>query len=89
MSTVMSALITPNGSGACDVYLLTNQNDLNNFLAKQPRVPCLMSGTRENFNQGVVQVRDTLQGNYFLAMRNPSDIAAVKITIEVSAIVKE
>ena len=89
VSTVMSALITPNGSGACDIFLLTNQNDLNNFMAKQGQVPSLMSGTRQNFNQGVVQVRDALQGNYFLAMRNPSGISALKITIEVSAIVRE
>lgn len=48
-----------------------------------------MSGTRQNIIQGAVQIRDALQGNYYLAMRNPSSVSAIKVTIEVSAIVKE
>lgn len=88
-STVMSALITPRGAGACDVYLFADRDNLNQFINKQPQFSYLMSGTRQNFNQGAVQVRDAVKGNLFLGLRNPSAFAAVQVTIEVCAIVKE
>ncbi|HEY4063644.1 MAG TPA: hypothetical protein VGM30_17170 [Puia sp.] len=88
-SSVMSALMTPNGTGTCDVYLFADQNNLNRFLGKQPQFSYLMSGTRQNFNQGAVQVRDAVKGSFFLGLRNPSGLSAVQITIEVCAIVKD
>lgn len=88
-TTVMSALMTPSGSGTCDVYLFGDQGSLNQFLAKQPNFASLMSGTRQNFNQGAVQIRDAVKGNLYLGIRNPSALAAVQVTIEVCAIVKE
>jgi hypothetical protein len=88
-STVMSALMTPGGSGSCDVFLFADQGNLNRFLAKQPQFAYLMSGTRQNFNQGAVQIRDAVKGNFFLGLRNPSGLAGVQVTVEVCAIVKE
>jgi len=88
-STVMSALLTPSGSGACDVYLFADQNNLNRFITKQGQISYIMGGTRENFNQGAVQIRDAIQGSFFLGLRNPSGLAAVQITIEVCAVVRE
>jgi hypothetical protein len=88
-STFVSSLITQSGSGTCDVYLFADQNNLNTFLSKRGQAHCLMSGTRENFSQGAVEIRDAVQGNYFLGLRNPSGLAAVQITIEVCAIVRE
>lgn len=89
MASVIGSLMIPRGSGVCDVFLLHSKKDLNTFLAKKGNVTSLMSGTRQNFNQGAVRINDDLSGNYFLAMRNPSAFSAVKITIEVSALVRE
>jgi hypothetical protein len=89
ISTVMSALVTPSGSGACDVYLIPDQDNLNRFINKRPQFASLMSGSRQNFNQGAVQVRDAVKGSLFLGLRNPSAVSAVQVTIEVCAIVKE
>jgi hypothetical protein len=88
-STVMSALMAPGGSGACDVYLFPDRGNLDRFLAKQPQFTYLMSGSRQNINQGAVQVRDVVRGNLFLGLRNPSALTAIQVTIEVCAIVKE
>jgi len=88
-SSVLSAIITPTGSGTCDVYLFSDQDNLNRFLAKQPRFSFLMEGTRQNFNQGAVQIRDSVKGRFYLGLRNPSAFAAIQLTIEVCAIVKE
>jgi len=88
-ASVMSALVTPNGSGTCDVYLFSDQNNLNLFLAKQPTFSSVMSGSRQNFNKGAVQIWDVVKGSLFLGLRNPSALQAVQITIEVCAIVKE
>jgi len=88
-STVMSALMAPSGAGVCDVYLFGDRGNLDRFLAKQPQFSYLMSGTRQNFNHGAVQIRDAVTGNYFLGLRNPSGLSAVQVTVEVCAIVKE
>jgi hypothetical protein len=48
-----------------------------------------MEGSRQNFNQGAVQIRDSVKGKFFLGLRNPSALAAIQMTIEVCAIVKE
>ena len=88
-SSVLSSLIAPTGAGVCDMYLFSSQPDLNRFLAKQEPITSLMSAMRENFRQGVVQIRDATQGTYYLAMRNPSGASGINITIEATAIVKE
>lgn len=86
--SVLSAIIMPTGSGACDVYLFSDRDNVNRFLAKQ-QFACLMDESRQNFNQGAVRIRNAVKGDFILGLRNPSALAAVQVTIEVCAIVKE
>jgi len=89
-STALSSLIAPTGSGACDIYLINNQQMLNKFISKEYQTPSyVVSGTRENFKHGVVPVRDAIKGNYFLAFRNPSGSEGINVNVEVAAIVAE
>jgi hypothetical protein len=78
----------PTGSGVCDVYLFSDRDNVNRFLLKQQFV-CLMDESRQNFNQGAVQIRKAVKGNFILGLRNPSAMAGVQVTIEVCAIIKE
>jgi hypothetical protein len=89
-STALSSLITPTGSGACDIYLLTDQQVLNKFISKEYQTPAyIMSGTRENFKQGVIPIRDAVRGTYYLAFRNPSGSQGINVNVEIAAIVAE
>jgi len=88
-STVVSSIIAPSGSGACDVFLMTNPNEVNKFLAKQPFNGVIGRDSRENYISGVVQIKDLLAGSCFLTLRNPSGMDGINVTIEVTAIVKE
>jgi hypothetical protein len=88
-SIVLSSLIAPTGSGVCDVYVFSDQGNLNRFIEKTENYTSLASAMRENFRHGVVQVRDAVQGSYFLGLRNPSGMSGINVTVEVTAIVKE
>ena len=87
-SNVLSSIVVPPGSGACDIFLMTDANDVNKFVARQP-YHYIAKYSRENFLSGAVQIKDLSLGTYFLTMRNPSSMRALQVTIEVSAIVKE
>ncbi len=47
------------------------------------------SGSRENFKNGTVQIRDITSGNWCLGFKNPSSTVGISITFEVVAIVEE
>jgi hypothetical protein len=86
-SNTTSAITVPGGSGVCDVYVMTNPNEVNKYVNKQPAASFLMDDSRHNYISGVVQVKDFLYGSCFLVMRNPSSSQGLNITVEVTAIV--
>ncbi|HWY34998.1 MAG TPA: hypothetical protein VNX68_10150, partial [Nitrosopumilaceae archaeon] len=88
-SNLVSSIIAPSGSGACDVYVMTDANEVNKFIAKQLFSGVIGRDSRQNYISGVVQVRDFMIGSCFLTLRNPSGMDGINITIEVTAIVKE
>ena len=88
-STNISELVSPNGSGLCDVLMMVFPGEVNKFLAKQPFVGADIGDSRKNYVSGVVQVSDYVSGTCYLAIKNPSATQAITITIEVAAIVKD
>jgi hypothetical protein len=86
-SKALGAVVVPGGSGVCDVYVMTNPNEVNKYVNKQPAASFLMNDSRQNYISGVIQVKDFLYGSCFLVLRNPSASQGLNVTIEVTAIV--
>lgn len=86
-SNALSVIEVPGGSGICDVYVMTNPNEVNKYVNKQPAVSFLMNDSRQNYTSGMVQVKDFLYGSCFLVLRNPSASEGLNVTVEVTAIV--
>jgi hypothetical protein len=86
------AVKIPPGSATLDVYLLDAQNvipfehkvDRNGgtFYAKR-------EGTIENTKQGIVRIDDFRSGTWYIGLKNPSEMNAINIHLEVVAIVEE
>jgi hypothetical protein len=87
--TNISALISPTGSGACDVLMMIFPSEVTKFLASQPFVGADIRDSRKNYISGVVQVSDYISGTCYLAIKNPSATQEITITIDVAAIVKD
>jgi len=88
-----NALFAPTGNGgACDIYLLDRAN-VDKFMSKSDNFggsySYNMEGTRENFKNGVVQIKGIRTGIWYLGFKNPSATTGVNITVEVAAIVEE
>jgi hypothetical protein len=83
-----STIAVPDGSGVCDVYVMTNPNEVNKYVNKKPAVSFLMNDSRQNYVSGVIQVKDLLYGSCFLVLRNPSASRGLNVTVEVTAIVQ-
>jgi hypothetical protein len=86
-STASSAIAVPGGSGLCDVYVMTNPNEVNKYVNKKPAASFLMNDSRQNYISGVIQVKDFLYGSCFLVLRNPSASRGLNVTVEVTAVV--
>jgi hypothetical protein len=82
-----SGLTVPNGTGLCDVYVMTNPNEVNKYVNKKPAASFLMDDSRQNYISGVVPVKDFLYGSCFLVLRNPSSSRGLNVTVEVTAVV--
>lgn len=81
-----SVLTAPPGGDQCDVYLLDDKQmrafrDKEDFTYK-------ISGTRENYASGVVEIADEKRDLY-LGFRNSSVLHGIHISVEVAAIVEE
>lgn len=87
-----NTILTPSGAGACDIYLMDRDN-ANAFSKKVDNFGGTyyyqVSGSRENFKDGTVQIKDILTGNWCLGFKNPSSSTGISITFEVVAIVEE
>lgn len=86
-SLAANAIATQPGSNSMDVYLLTD-NEVNSFLKKEA-FSYVISGSRENFKNGTVQIKDTGSDKYFLGLRNPSSLNGININLEIAAVVKD
>ena len=86
-SNAFGAITVPGGSGICDVYVMTNPNEVNKYVNKKPAASFLMNDSRQNYVSGLIQVKDFLYGSCFLVLRNPSASQGLNVTIEVTAIV--
>jgi hypothetical protein len=85
--TAKATVTVPNGTGVCDVYLMTDPHEVNRYVNKLPAVSFLMNDSRENYVSGAVQVRDFVDGSCYLVIRNPSSSRGLNVNIEVTAIV--
>ena len=86
-SDALSVISVPGGTGICDVYVMTNPNEVNKYVNKQPAASFLMNDSRQNYISGIIQVKDFLYGSCFLVLRNPSASQGLNVTVEVTAIV--
>ena len=87
-SNALSAITVPGGSGICDVYVMTNPNEVNKYVNKKPAISFLTNDSRQNYVSGLIQVKDFLYGSCFLVLRNPSASQGLNVTVEVTAIVQ-
>jgi hypothetical protein len=86
-SNALSTITVPGGSGLCDVYVMTNPNEVVKYVNKQPAASFLMNDSRQKYVSGIIQVKDFLYGSCFLVLRNPSASQGLNVTVEVTAIV--
>lgn len=86
------AIMTPTGAGVCDIYLMDRKNT-NAFYDKVDNwggtFSYRVSGSRLNFKEGSVQIKDVTSGNWCLGFKNPSASEGISITFEVVAIVEQ
>lgn len=92
-AVITSSLLAPTGNGgACDIYLLDRTN-LDKFMDKADKFGgtyyYIMEGSRENFKNGVVQIKGNTSGFYYLGFKNPSASTGVNISVEIAAVVEE
>lgn len=88
-----TAIFSPTGNGgACDIYLLDRVN-LDKFYNKEDlfgkNFTYIIQGSRENYKNGVVQIKDLTKGTYYLGFRNSSLSTGTNINLEVVAIVED
>jgi tetratricopeptide (TPR) repeat protein len=87
-----NAILTPSGAGVCDIYLMDRANS-DKFMYKVDNwagsISYVVNGSRENYKNGTVQIKDILSGNWCLGFKNPSATDGISITFEVVAIVEE
>jgi hypothetical protein len=82
-----ASVSVPDGTGVCDVFLMTNPHEVIKYVNKKPAVSFLMNDSREHYVSGAVPVKDFQGGSCFLVIRNPSSCLGVNVNIEVTAIV--
>jgi len=91
-AVVTGVLLTPTGSGVCDIYLL-DQNSAPKFKDKVDNFGgsfnYVYSGTRENAKNNTVQIKDVRTGRWFLGLKNPSLSEGINLTIEAVAVIEE
>jgi len=87
-----SSILTPTGAGVCDIYLMDRKN-ADAFMEKVDNLGGSyyyeISGSRENYKNGTVQIKYIASGNRCLGFKNPSATQGISITFEVAAIVEE
>jgi tetratricopeptide (TPR) repeat protein len=91
-SIATSSIFTPTGAGVCDIYLMDRKN-ADAFMEKVDNFggsySYFVTGSRENFKDGTIQINDIKSGILCLGFKNPSASEGIFITFEVVAIVEE
>lgn len=91
-SIAVTSILTPTGIAACDIYLM-DRNNVALFMEKVDQndgsYRYYESGSRQNFNDGTVQVRDVIQNDIYLGFKNPSTLEGIQVAVEVVAVVEQ
>jgi tetratricopeptide (TPR) repeat protein len=90
--STINKIQVPSGSSGLDVYLLDQKNSdlfVNKVDQNGGTFKYYREGLVTNTNQAIVPIYNSLQGNYYLGLRNPSTFTGIHIRIEVVALVKE
>jgi len=92
LAIATNSILIPSGDGVCNIYLMDKVNS-DKFMNKADlwgdRLEIRESGSRNNFQDGTVQIKDILAGSWYLGFKNPSTTQGISITVEVVAIVEE
>jgi hypothetical protein len=87
-----TSILSPTGSNTCDIYVM----DRRNADAFQSKVDLTggtysynVSGSRENYRNGTVQIKNLLNGTHYIGIKNPSSSTGINVKLEVAAIVEE
>jgi tetratricopeptide (TPR) repeat protein len=87
-----TSILTPTGAGVCDIYLVDKYN-LDAFIAKADAKGESFefdgAGSRQNYKNGTVHIKDLSASPQIICFRNPSTTEGVSITIDVVAVVEE
>ena len=87
-----TSILTPTGAGVCDIYLMDRRN-ADAFMKKVDNSGGTyyyqVSGSRQNYKNGTVQIKDITTGNWCLGFKNPSATQGISITFEVAAIIEK
>ena len=86
-SILASSILTPTGSNVCDIYFI-DYNSINSFMVNGDFLK-YDSGSRENFKNGTVNIKDITRGEHYLGIKNSSATAGINVKIEVAAIVED
>ncbi|MDR3678733.1 MAG: hypothetical protein P4L41_02130 [Flavipsychrobacter sp.] len=88
----IDAAFAPTGVSLVDVYLMDQQN-IELFMRKVDnnggKFSYKISGTRMNFNSGVVPIKIERSGTWYIGIKNPSPSVGINVHLEVVAIVEE
>jgi len=89
---VVSKFEVPQGSSSIDIYLCDNAN-IDKFNRKVDSFGGTYSyyreGTVNNTKSGTIQIDDFTSGTWYIGIKNPSELDAVNVTIEVVAVVEK
>jgi tetratricopeptide (TPR) repeat protein len=87
-AALTTLLITPTGQSSCNTYLMDRPN-ADKFKEKTGTFSYFINGSRENFTHGIVQVKNVLQGTWYIGFQNPSLATGQQVQFEAVAIVEE
>jgi hypothetical protein len=83
-----SKIKIPAGTGRCDMYLFLDRENADNFEAEKS-FQHDKRYSRENFSSGVVKILNPQTNRFYLGFKNPRNLHAVCITLDIVAIVKQ
>jgi len=94
-ATALQTVFSPTGTYVCDAYLMNapgrqefyQTNEMGGWSYTKPS--SYLEGTRENFKNGVIPIKQLTSGTFYLGFRDPSTTEGEWITLEVAAVVQE
>lgn len=86
-SIMLNGLTPPKGDDVADIYLIEMEH-CENFM-KNGHIEYFPTGSRLNYNSGIVQVKDLKMGKPFIGIRNKDINEGVTISLQVVAVVSD